>query len=216
MNDPEQGTGSIGVVDYGAGNLRNVLNGLSLIGSPGRLVRGPDDFDGIEQLIFPGVGAFGDSIANLDRQGLRVPLKEWLAADRPFFGICIGYQVLFESSEESPGVEGLGHFAGQVRRFPEGDLKVPHMGWNTVTPRDRRDPIWEGLPETPHLYFVHSYYPEPRDPDIVAACCQYGLEFAAAVRSGNVVACQFHPERSQSAGLRVMKNFLVSSGAVPA
>ena len=204
----------IGVIDYGAGNLRNVLNALEVIGAPGRLVRGPADFEGVEQLIFPGVGAFGDSIANLDRQDLRTPLRDWLSEDRPFLGICIGYQVLFEDSEECPNVEGLGHFAGRVRRFPETGLKVPHMGWNTVTPRDPSDPIWQGLPEVPHLYFVHSYFPEPEDETIVAAHCEYGRPFAAAVRDGNVFASQFHPERSQSAGLRIMKNFLVASGAV--
>lgn len=206
--------GNIGVIDYGAGNLQNVLNALEVIGASGKLVRGPKDFEGIQQLIFPGVGAFGDSITNLDRQELRVPLKNWLAGDRPFLGICIGYQVLFESSEECPGVEGLGHFSGRVRRFPGEGLKVPHMGWNTVVPSDPADPIWEGLPETPHLYFVHSYFPEPEDEAIVAAHCDYGRSFAAAVRDGNLFACQFHPERSQTAGLRIMKNFLVASGAL--
>lgn len=203
---------AIGVIDYGAGNLRNVLNALKMIGAEGKLVAGPDDFDGIDQLVFPGVGAFGDCVSHLDEQGLREPLCEWLAADRPFFGICIGYQVLFESSEENPGVAGLGHFKGKVRHFPETELKVPHMGWNTVTPRDSLDPVWQGLPAKPHLYFVHSYFPEPEDDSIIAATGTYGVDFAAAVRQGAVFASQFHPERSQSAGLRILKNFLTASG----
>ena len=156
--------------------------------------------------------SFGDCVKTLDRQGLREPLTEWLAADRPFFGICIGYQVLFEESEENPGVDGLGHFKGRVCRFPSSDMKVPHMGWNTVTPKNPADPVWTGLPREPHLYFVHSYFPIPEDPSIVAATGSYGVEFAAAVRQGEIFASQFHPERSQSAGLRVLKNFLSSAG----
>ncbi|MCB1076600.1 MAG: imidazole glycerol phosphate synthase subunit HisH [Verrucomicrobiae bacterium] len=205
--------GEIGVIDYGAGNLRNVLNALGMIGAKARLVAGPDDFDGIGQLIFPGVGAFGDSIGNLDARGLREPIQRWLAEDRPYFGICIGYQVLFEGSEEYPGIRGLGHFRGQVGRFPASELKVPHMGWNTVKVRDSGDPVWRGLPVEPHLYFVHSYFPKPEDDAIIAATTNYGVEFASAVRSGNIFATQFHPERSQSAGLRVIRNFLQESGA---
>jgi len=205
----------IGVIDYGGGNLRNVLNALKVIGAPGRLVTAPENFAGVEQLVFPGVGAFGDCVAHLDEQGLREPLLQWLAEDRPFFGICIGYQVLFEGSEESPGVAGLGHFRGRVRHFPDSGLKVPHMGWNTVSPRHPSDPIWAGLPEAPHLYFVHSYFPEPAAEtadEIIAATADYGGEFAAAVRQGAVFASQFHPERSQSAGLRILRNFLADSG----
>ena len=205
--------GDIGVIDYGAGNLRNVLNALGMIGAKARLVAGPEDFEGIGQLVFPGVGAFGDCVSHLDEQGLRAPLREWLAAGRPYFGICIGYQVLFEGSEECPGVEGLGHFRGQVGRFPESDLKVPHMGWNTLSIRDPRDPVWAGLPREPHLYFVHSYFPRPEDASIIAATTLYGVEFASAVRDGALFASQFHPERSQSAGLRVLKNFLAATGA---
>ncbi len=200
----------IGVVDYGAGNLRNVLNALASVGISARLVAKPEDFAGVGRIVFPGVGAFGDCVGNLDKRGLREPLLEWLAAGRPYFGICIGYQVLFEGSEECPGVAGLGHFRGQVRRFPDSDLKVPHMGWNTVSIRDPRDPVWAGLPGEPHLYFVHSYFPVPEDGGIVAATTQYGLDFASAVRSGKLFASQFHPERSQSAGLRVLRNFLTS------
>ncbi|MBL9153587.1 MAG: imidazole glycerol phosphate synthase subunit HisH [Verrucomicrobiales bacterium] len=206
--------GTIGVIDYGAGNLRNVLNALEMIGAAEvKLVAGPDDFEGVGQLVFPGVGAFGDCVSQLDRRGLREPLVGWLAADRPYFGICIGYQVLFEGSEECPGIAGLGHFRGQVGRFPTGDLKVPHMGWNTVVPQDPSDAVWAGLPARPHLYFVHSYFPRPDQAEIIAATTHYGVEFASAVRQGAIFASQFHPERSQSAGLRVLRNFLADAGA---
>ncbi len=203
---------SIGVIDYGAGNLRNVLNALAIIGAEGKLVASPDDFEGIDRLIFPGVGAFGDCVAQLDERGLREPLRAWLAEGRPFFGICIGYQVLFEGSEECPGVAGLGHFKGRVRHFPPSDLKVPHMGWNTVTLIDPADPVWAGLPKEPYLYFVHSYFPVPEEEGIIAATAHYGIDFAAAVRQGAIFASQFHPERSQSAGLRVLRNFLDEAG----
>jgi len=199
----------IGVVDYGGGNLRNVLNVLKHLGREGVLVSSPADLEQVDRLVFPGVGAFGDCVAELDRKGLRGPLREWLAADRPYCGICLGYQVLFERSAESPGVEGLGHFRGEVVRFPGGPgLKIPHMGWNEVEPTDRSHPVWRGLPDPLHLYYVHSYFPAPADEGIVAARTRYGVEFAAAVSQGNVFACQFHPERSQEAGLALVENFL--------
>lgn len=210
MNDQAR----IGVVDYGGGNLQNVLNALKFLGTEGRLVTGPEQFEGLDQLIFPGVGAFGDSMDQIDRRDLREPVGDWLSADRPFFAICVGYQALFEESEESPGAKGLGFFEGAVTRFPAASgLKVPHMGWNTVKVRDTSDPIWKGLPPEPHLYFVHSYYPNP-EPGLVAATTDYGIEFSCAIRQGNLFACQFHPERSQSVGLRLLKNFLVET-AVP-
>lgn len=203
------GEARIGVVDYGGGNLRNVLNVLKHLGLEGGLVSAPEDLERAERLVFPGVGSFGDCAAELDRKGLREPLRAWLAADRPYLGICLGYQILFERSAESPGVEGLGHFAGEVVRFPEAEgLKIPHMGWNEVEPADRDDPVWRGLPDPLHLYFVHSYYPAPAEEGIVAARTRYGVEFAAAVRRGRVFACQFHPERSQEAGLALVRNFL--------
>ena len=206
-------TATIGVIDYGGGNLQNVLNALGTIGVRGRLIDGPADLAGIDQLIFPGVGAFGDCARHLDRRDLREPIRDWLAAGKPYLGICLGYQILFEGSEESPRSRGLEHFAGTVTCFPEGDLKVPHMGWNVVEARDPGAAIWEGLPEHPHFYFVHSYFPRPESDALVAATTDYGLSFAAAVQEGPLFACQFHPERSQSAGLRLLRNFLVSTRA---
>ncbi len=202
-------TERIGVIDYGGGNLQNVLNTLSHIGTTGELVSQPGDLDGIDRLIFPGVGSFGDCIEHIDAQRLREPILEWLRADRPFFGICLGYQVLFEQSAESPGTKGLGFFEGEVVRFPAGSgLKVPHMGWNEVKPADRSHPIWADVVDPLYLYFVHSFYPQPADKSIVHSLTNYGSDFTSSVASGNVFAGQFHPERSQDAGLQLIRNFL--------
>ncbi len=198
-----------GVIDYGAGNQRSIRNALDTLGVEHKTIACPDDVDGIDKLIFPGVGAFGDSMENLNARGLVGPIREWIAADRPFFGICIGFQLLFESSEESPGVEGIGACAGQVIRFPENHSeKVPHMGWNGLTLTDPHSPIWEGLGEEPHMYFVHSYFPAPADESLVASTTEYGIEFASSIQRGNLTATQFHPEKSQAAGLRLIGNFI--------
>lgn len=202
-------TTRVGVIDYGGGNLRNVLNVLKYLGHEGSLVSGPDDFAGIDRLVFPGVGAFGDCAGELDRRALREPIVEWIRADRPYFGICLGYQVLFERSSECPEVKGLGVFEGEVVQFPlDRGLKVPHMGWNRVEPVDPDFPIWEGAPDPLYLYFVHSFYPRPSDDRIIASTTEYGDAFASSIASGNTFAGQFHPERSQAAGLRLMGNFL--------
>lgn len=202
----------VGVVDYGGGNLRNVLNALHLLGMEGSLLGQARDFDAVDQVLFPGVGAFGDCAGQLDARDLRAPLRDWLRSGRPYFGICLGYQMLFEGSEESPGVEGLGHLAGRVTRFPTGtDLKVPHMGWNEARFRHPEDPLWAGLGGAAYFYFVHSYFPAPEDPSIIACETDYGVRFASGVRQGALAAVQFHPERSQSAGLRLVENFLLSN-----
>lgn len=202
----------IGVIDYGGGNLRNVLNVLKFLGHEGVLVSAPQDLAQVDRLVFPGVGSFGDCAEELDRRDLRGALVDWVGADRPYFGICLGYQMLFERSAESPGARGLGVFAGEVVRFPsEAGLKVPHMGWNEVEPVDPQRSIWQGTPQPLYLYFVHSYYPVPADSGIVASTTDYGVSFAASVIKGRVFAGQFHPERSQDAGLCLMRNFLESS-----
>lgn len=204
----------VGVVDYGGGNLRNVLNVLKFLGHEGSLVSGPRDLEAIDRLVFPGVGAFGDCAAELDRRDLRGAIASWVREDRPYFGICLGYQMLFERSSECPGVDGLGVFPGEVVRFPlDRGLKVPHMGWNRVDPVDRAHPVWKDAPDPLYLYFVHSYYPVPAERSIVASTTEYGEVFASSVASGNLFAGQFHPERSQEAGLRLMANFL-ERGAV--
>ena len=146
---------------------------------------------------------------NMEKRGLVDPLKEWLQADRPFFGICIGYQLLFEGSEESPDTPGLGILKGQVKRFPpQPGLKIPHMGWNTAQPNNPEDPIWNQLQNDPYFYFVHSYYPHPLDPEVIASSTDYGSPFTSSVRKGNLFATQFHPEKSQHTGLQLLKNFL--------
>lgn len=199
----------IGVIDYGGGNLRNVLNVLSFLGHEGKLISGPDDLNEIDRLIFPGVGSFGDCVEQLDSKKLRDPIVAWLKEDRPFFGICLGYQVLFESSEESPDVKGLGIYSGQVVEFPKNQgLKVPHMGWNEVIPKDPDYFMWNKTPAPLYLYFVHSFYPQPDDNDLISSQTSYGDPFASSVREGNIFACQFHPERSQDAGLQLVRNFL--------
>ena len=136
------------------------------------------------------------------------PLREWIRAGRPFLGICIGYQVLFESSEESPGVAGLGVFRGRVERLAAPGLKVPHMGWNLARLKNPADPLWSGLGDSPHFYFVHSYYPVSADTELVAATTAHGPEFSSAIRWPRGAAVQFHPEKSQAAGLRLLENFL--------
>lgn len=199
----------IGVIDYGGGNLRNVLNVLKHLGHEGALVSAPSDFAGIDRLVFPGVGSFGDCLAELDRRDLRSPVIDWVAADRPYLGICLGYQVLFESSEETAAAKGLGVFSGEVVRFPaDTSLKVPHMGWNEVVPVNRDHYAWKGAGDPLHLYFVHSYHPVPSDPALVASTTEYGGTFASSVARGRLFAGQFHPERSQEAGLRLVENFL--------
>jgi glutamine amidotransferase len=165
--------------------------------------------------VVPGVGSFGDCARQLREAGLWDVIKDWLAADRPYLGICLGYQLLFDSSEESPGAAGLGALAGKVVHFPrESGLKIPHMGWNQLhltTPSDR---LMKDLGQNPDFYFVHSYYPVPEDPSVITSTCDYGLEFAASVTRGNLSAVQFHPEKSQELGLVMLKNFITSLTSV--
>ncbi len=198
----------LGIIDYGAGNLASVCNSFRAIGVEGKLVRTPADLTDITHLVLPGVGAFGDCATALRKQNLAESISEWISQDKPFLGICIGYQILFESSEETPGAQGLGVFKGHVRRFADNGLKIPHMGWNAVTPLRAEDPVWTGMGESPYFYYVHSYYPEPQDKSLIAATSSYGDTFAAAIIKGRVIATQFHPEKSQVQGLRLLKNFL--------
>lgn len=201
-----------GVIDYGAGNLRSVCNALGMLHAEHRLVKAPADLDGIDALIFPGVGSYGDSMENLIAQNLADPIRDWVRANRPFLGICIGYQLLFEGSEESPDIPGLGVFKGQVVRFSEeSKLKIPHMGWNNIKIEDPSDPLWKVLPANPFVYFVHSFFPRPEDESLISSTAKHGEKFAASIRSGNVTATQFHPEKSQSVGLQLIRNFLDSA-----
>ena len=198
-----------GVIDYGAGNLRSVRNTLDSLGAEQKLIATGDELTGVDSLIFPGVGAFGDCSRNLEERGFMEPLREWIAADKPFLGICIGFQMLFQSSTESPGARGIGAFAGEVVRFPDTPgLKVPHMGWNHLDLANPADPVWSGLGDEPYFYFVHSYFPDPADKSLVASTTLHGVEFASSVRRGKLFATQFHPEKSQAAGAKLIGNFL--------
>lgn len=204
----------LGVIDYGAGNLRSVYNTFSSLGVEPEIICSPDQIGGLTHLVLPGVGSFGDCARKIRIQGLHQPVADWIAADRPFLGICVGYQVLFESGEENPEMPGLGIFKGRVVKFNLEDerMKVPHMGWNSLSIRDANDPVWEGIGESPYFYFVHSYYPVVEDDSLVAATCSYGMDFAAAIRKGNLLATQFHPEKSQKLGAQLLANFLKFSG----
>lgn len=201
---------NIGIIDYGGGNLRSVANALHELGQQPRIIASPADVADSTHLILPGQGAFGDCMERLTQRGLVPFLQDWIAADRPYFGICVGYQILFSNSEEAPGVAGLGSIAGHVRRFTdEPGLKIPHMGWNSALATRGTTPMWRGLGNEPYFYFVHSYFPAPLDPAVTVAATTYGTQtFAAAVERGNLFACQFHPEKSQHAGIRLIRNFL--------
>jgi len=197
----------LGVLDYGAGNLRSVLNAFVAIGAQASLVTKPEDFAHIDVLVFPGQGAFGDSVRILKETGLWEPLQAWLQAERPYLGICLGYQLLFEGSEESPGVAGLGVAKGQVRKFaPDSGLKIPHMGWNVAKWETGPAAVWQGLPNPTHVYFVHSYYPDVQDDSLALCRTDYGVSFVSGIAKKNLIAVQFHPEKSQEAGLTLLRN----------
>ncbi len=198
----------IALLDYGSGNIRSVMNALRHEGAPVELIDSPDRLADAQAVVLPGVGAFGDCVRGLQWRGLWEPVRDWLAADKPFLGICVGYQMLFESSEESPGVRGFGFFAGAVKRFTTPGLKVPQIGWNQLEFTDPAHLLWSGLPGQSHVYFVHSYFPVPEDEAIVTSRATYGESFAASAARGRICAVQFHPEKSQAAGLRILRNFL--------
>ena len=194
----------IGVIDYGMGNLGSVANALAFLKAPARILRGPEEMADCRALILPGVGAFGDCMANLQRSGLVPILQKYLHSGRPFLGICLGMQVLFEGSDEAPGVKGLGYFQGQVRRLDTA-LKIPHMGWNKLSLRSSSPLLQEAGDE--YVYFVHSFHVEPQQQELITAVCDYGMEVTAAVGSGSVQAFQFHPEKSSRAGLGLLRAF---------
>ena len=204
----------IGIVDYGMGNLGSVEHALSALSASFARVASPDALARCNALILPGVGAFGDCMDNLSRTGLVAPLRDWIAADRPFLGICLGLQALCEASEEAPGVAGLGVVPVRVLRFnppPEAHLKVPQIGWNRVEyPAEAPLPILSGIPSGTYFYFVHSYH-LPSAPGFAVATARYPSPYAAAIQRSRVAAVQFHPEKSQAAGLRLLRNFLDST-----
>jgi len=206
----------IALIDYGSGNIRSVINALRHERADVELISDPARLDDAAAIVLPGVGAFGDCVRGLQKRGLWEPLQAWLAADRPFLGICVGYQMLFDASEESPGVRGFGFFSGEVRKFATAGLKVPQIGWNQLALTEPRHTLWRGLPATPHVYFVHSYFPAATDDAIVTARSTYGETFAAAAARGRVAGVQFHPEKSQAVGLGILRNFVASVPATAA
>ena len=204
-----KGMSMLAVIDYGAGNLRSVLHALKhLRACDMRLARQPDELEGAEKIILPGVGAFGACMEQMRKQNLVEPLRNALAAGVPYLGICVGMQMLYEVGEEMGENPGLGILGGRVVRFPQfADRKVPHMGWNQLNIR-RESELLKGLDEENYVYFVHSYYCAPTDGNTVVASVDYGVEFAAFVQRGNIYGVQFHPEKSQKIGLRILANFL--------
>jgi len=199
----------IGIVDYDIGNLRSVQKAIQHVGGEALFVRTPKEMARADALVLPGVGAFGDCVRSLAASGMRDDVLAWAKSERPFFGICVGYQMLFESSEEAPGEKGLGVFPGEVRKFSDGHgLKIPQIGWNTVDVLQPGAPLLSGISDGDYVYFVHSYYAAPKDASLIALETTYGDTFAAAIARGNLLATQFHPEKSQRAGLQMLKNFV--------
>ncbi len=210
----------IGIINYEIGNLRSVQKALEHHGAEVKWVRTEADLDGVDGLVLPGVGAFGDCVKEFRATGLEPAVQAWIAADRPFFGICVGYQMLFEASDESPETPGLGIFGGRVVKFDDegGKLKVPQIGWNTVSQLAQSSPFLTGIADEAYFYFVHSYYPQvaEKDQPHIALESEYGVRFAAAVQRGNLFATQFHPEKSQANGLRLLSNFVQLASQVEA
>lgn len=199
----------LAVIDYGAGNLRSVLHALTHLGVDSmRVVRSSHELRGADKLILPGVGAFGAGMQQLEKQGLIQPIKDAVYAGKPFLGICVGMQFLFERSEEMGNHNGLGLMNGVVRRFPDQiGLKVPHIGWNQLQ-QCVESPLLTAIEPESYAYFVHSYYCEPFDKAVVAATVDYGVSVAAVVQRDNLFGVQFHPEKSQRTGLQILRNFL--------
>jgi glutamine amidotransferase len=203
----------LAIIDYGMGNLRSVYMAFRRLGVEAQVTADAGAIARAQAVVLPGVGAFGDAMQNLRSLGLIAPIQEVIAEDRHFIGICLGLQLLFETSDEMGEHRGLGALAGRVRRFPQG-LPVPHMGWNQIH-QARPAPLWRGLPDHAYAYFVHSYYVAPEDAAIVAAATDYGIEYASVVARGNLFGIQFHPEKSQDVGERILRNWLIHCGLLP-
>jgi glutamine amidotransferase len=200
-------SGSVVVVDYGMGNLRSVSKAIEKIGTGVEVTGVPAKVRHAERLVLPGVGAFGKAVENLGSAGLLDAVLDFLQKERPFLGICLGLQLLFEGSEEEEEHSGLKVLSGKVKRFGAG-FKVPHMGWNAVK-QVRETSLFDDVPDESYMYFVHSYYATPEDDEITVGTTQYGVSFSCAVQRGNMAGLQFHPEKSQALGLRVLENFVV-------
>jgi glutamine amidotransferase len=200
----------IALLDYGSGNLRSVQKALIKAGAKVVVAQHPDQFEGARGMVLPGVGAFDDCMNALSRQELLPAVRDFIQSGKPFLGICVGYQALFEKSEEfNSRAAGLGVFSGKVVRFPAATgLKVPQIGWNSLDIVRPDCPLYRGIPTGSYVYFVHSFFPRPADPSIVATRTEYGGPFASSIWKDNVFATQFHPEKSQKVGLKLLQNFI--------
>lgn len=196
----------IAIIDYGMGNLHSAAKALEKVGAQVAVTRDPELVRQADKVVLPGVGAFGDCMKNLNERGLAPVIHEVIAAGKPFLGICVGLQMLFEGSEEDPGVAGLGIFKGLVRKIVAPGLKVPHMGWNSLA-LQAASPLFQGLPPAAYVYFVHSFHAVPTDESCITAVTDYGGQVTAAVGRGLVQAVQFHPEKSSAVGLKILANF---------
>ncbi len=202
----------IAIIDYDAGNIRSVEKALQFLGAETCVTRDEKEILAADHVILPGVGAFGDAMNKLRNYGLEGVIHQVVAQKTPFLGICLGLQLLFEASEEAEGVKGLGILPGRIVRIPEAPgLKIPHIGWNSLQfPSAGR--LFEGIAKEPYVYFVHSYYLQAEEPEIVKATTEYGVTIHASVEKGNVFACQFHPEKSSDVGMQILKNFIAIKG----
>jgi glutamine amidotransferase len=202
----------IAIIDYGMGNLRSVAKALESLGAEVKITASSDIIKKASGVVLPGVGAMPDAMKALQKAKVISSIKKAIAEDKPFLGICLGLQLLFETSEEGGGCKGLGIFKGSVPKFSfpkaQADLKIPHMGWNTIEIKAQKLKILDKVNDESHVYFVHSYYVRPKDKNIIATTTNYGLEFCSSIAKGNLFACQFHPEKSQKIGLKILSNFV--------
>ncbi len=203
----------IAVIDYGAGNLQSVVKALNFIGCDNIITNKKEELLRADGAILPGVGSFADAMDCMERSGAAEAVKEFIREGKPFLGICLGLQLLFEGSDESPGVKGLGLLKGSITKIPDkgGELKIPHMGWNSLDIR-KHDGIFKGIDDEPYVYFVHSYFLKAEDESIVSARTHYGTELDVAVQYNNIFATQFHPEKSGNIGLKILNNFVELTG----
>lgn len=198
----------IAVIDYDAGNIRSVEKALLLLGQEVRITQDAGEILSADKVILPGVGAFGDAMDNIRKRGLEAVIRQVADKGTPFLGICLGLQLLFERSEEAPGVKGLGLIKGEILKIPEKEgMKIPHMGWNSLH-LEHDGKLFRGIEEQAYVYFVHSYYLKAEDENIVKASTEYCTHIHASVEKGNIFACQFHPEKSSDVGLHILKNFI--------
>jgi glutamine amidotransferase len=199
----------IGIIDYGMGNIHSVKKALEFCGAKTKIIRTYRELSSVDKLVMPGVGAFADALDNLKKLKLFEPLLEYLNNNKIFLGICLGMQVLFEKSQEAENKKGLSFFKGEILRFKsKGNLKVPHMGWNNLIFKNKDCPLLKGISDGAYVYFCHSFYPKVFDKKIICATTRYGIEFASVIQDLNIFGLQFHPEKSQSVGLKVIKNFV--------